>query len=161
LEPEHGAVIDQPVGLQDVMPTLLDAAGVAIPDSVDGRSVLPLARGEQPSWRPFLHGEHHGRGTALWSEYAPGHQYLTDGREKYIWYPSGGEEHFFDLARDPQELHNLADVAEAASRLAIWRGRMVEQLRDRPEGFVDGDRLVAGRPQLLPDELRPDLNRRA
>ena len=36
---------------------------------------------------------------------------------------------------------------------------MLEQLRNRPEGFVDGERLVAGRPQLLPDQIRPDVNR--
>ena len=163
LEPKNGAVIDEPVGLQDVMPTLLDAAGVAIPDSVDGRSVVPLARGERAAWRPYLHGEHHGgrkgRGSVRWSEHAPAHQYLTDGREKYIWYPADGHEHFFDLTRDPHELHNAINDPEAASRVAVWRRRMLEQLRDRPEGFVDGERLVAGRPQLLPDQIRPDVNR--
>ena len=44
-----GQVVDAPIGLQDVMPTLLDAAGLSIPASCTGRSVLPLMRGELPS----------------------------------------------------------------------------------------------------------------
>src|SRR5699024_11626050 len=60
--------------LQDIMPTLLDAADVSIPDTVDGRSVLPLARGESIGWRGYIHGEH-ARG-------AESHQFLTNGREK-------------------------------------------------------------------------------
>ena len=50
-----------PVGLQDVMPTLLDVAGCEIPESVTGSSVLPWMRGETPEWRDVLHGEHAGQ----------------------------------------------------------------------------------------------------
>ena len=57
----RGVVTDRPVGLQDVMPTLLDAAGLPIPPSVTGRSVLPLMRGEDVAWRAALHGEHAGQ----------------------------------------------------------------------------------------------------
>ena len=52
------AVRNEVVELRDIMPTLLDCAGLPIPASVEGRSVLPLARGEAPDWRPYLHGEH-------------------------------------------------------------------------------------------------------
>ena len=38
-----------PVELRDIMPTMLEAAGVEIPDSVDGDSLLRLWRGE--GWR--------------------------------------------------------------------------------------------------------------
>ena len=46
-----GLSVDRPVGLQDVMPTILDAGGVPIPESVDGASVLPFMRGDSPAWR--------------------------------------------------------------------------------------------------------------
>ena len=160
LEPQPGAVVDQVVGLQDVMPTLLDAAGVPIPDSVDGRSLLPLLRGESPAWRPYLHGEHLSRTDSRFSRYAPGHQYLTDGLEKYIWYPTDGSEHFFDLVEDPQELTNAVNDPDAQDRVMLWRERLISELRDRPEGYVQDGALVAGRKQLLPHELRPELNRR-
>ena len=39
--------------------------------------------------------------------------------------------------------------------MAPWRGRLVEALRDRPERFVEGERLVAGRPH---DYLVPGRN---
>ena len=51
----------------------------------------------------------------------------------------------FDLEEDPRELHNLAGAAGEAGRLDAWRRRLVERLRDRPEGFVEGDHLVPGR----------------
>jgi arylsulfatase A-like enzyme len=41
-----GRVVDQPVRLLDVMPTLLDFAGLTGPRQMQGRSLLPLARGD-------------------------------------------------------------------------------------------------------------------
>ena len=136
-------VVDAPVGLQDAMPTLLDAAGLPVPDSCTGRSVLPLMRGESPSaaaWRDVLHGEHSGR----YPQHG-GMHYLTDGHSKYVWYSQTGDELLFDLDEDPQERHNLT-ASGAAGRLATWRRRLVEALRERPEGFVEGNALVPGRP---------------
>lgn len=128
------SVVERPVGLQDVMPTLLDLAGLDCPDSVDGRSVLPLARGEQTEWRKYLHIEH-----------APVHHSLTDGREKYVWFATDGREQFFDLDTDPRECHDLAVDPAGAGRLEPWRTRLIEELADRPEGFSDGSRLIPGR----------------
>jgi arylsulfatase A-like enzyme len=142
-----GGGVDLPVGLQDVMPTLLDAAGLPIPDSVTGRSVLPLMRGEQTAaggaggWRDVLHGEHSKR---YFDEESM--HYLVDGHTKYVWYSQTGDELLFDLDADPQERHNLLFKPDGEARVAPWRRRLVRQLRDRPEGFVDGDRLIPGRP---------------
>ncbi|MCW8132914.1 MAG: arylsulfatase [Planctomycetota bacterium] len=140
MECRSGVRAEQVVGLQDVMPTMLDAAGVPVPEGVDGRSVLPIMRGETPAWREFLHGEHAG---CYRNE--DGVQYLTDGREKFIWYTQTGREQFFDLAADPQECRDLIRSAPHAPRVDLWRKRMAAQLKDRPEGFSDGANLVAGR----------------
>lgn len=131
-------VRDDVVELRDVFPTLLDVAGVAAPASLDGRSVLPLTRGESVLWREWLHGEHTAFGQSI--------QWLTDGVEKYIWCSGSGVEQFFDLAADPQELRDLGRDPAAADRVTGWRGRLVETLADRPEGFVADGQLVAGRP---------------
>ena len=125
------------------MPTVLEAAGVEVPDSVDGRSLLPLMRGETENWRPFLHGEH-----AACYRLEQGNHYLTDGRWKYAWFSHTGREQLFHLADDPHELHDLAGRAEHADALALWRQRLIERLRGRPEGFSDGQRLIPGRPHL-------------
>jgi arylsulfatase A-like enzyme len=128
-------VVEKPVGLQDVMPTVLDLAGLPVPDSVEGRSVLPLARGQDAAWREFIHIEH-----------APVHQSLTDGREKYIWFTADGREQFFDLAEDPHECRDLADDPAHAEKLGRWRRLLIRELEGRPEGFTKSGELVPGRP---------------
>jgi arylsulfatase len=138
---KQASVVDLPATHADLMPTLLDMAGVDIPDSVDGRSLLPLMRGESVPWREYLHIEH-----------APHHQALTDGQEKYLWHPADGREQFFDLASDPTECHDLAADPGHADRVQLWRRRLIEELAGRPEGFTrdceqsHGGRLIAGRP---------------
>ena len=126
---------DQVVGLQDVMPTVLDAAGIAPPDGITGQSVLEAVKGEP--WREFFHGEHspcYSIDSAM--------QYLTDGKEKFIYFPTTGEEQFFDLTDDRTERHNLADVPAHAERVALWRRRLIDLLGRRPDGFSDGQKLL-------------------
>ena len=132
---QRGSVVDLPVCLEDVMPTLLDMADVPLPETIEGRSLLPLMRGEKVEWRPHLHIEH-----------SPEHQTLTDGREKYIWFVGDGREQFFDLTADPEERHDLIGDPARADRIAHWRALLVEELTGRPEGFADGERLIPGRP---------------
>jgi len=131
-ELQAGTVVDAPVSLEDVMPTLLE---------------LPLLRGEPVAWRPYLHIEH-----------APLHQSLTDGRTKYVWWVRDGREQLFDLVSDPFERHDLASDAQQHDRLSQWRERLVSALAERPEGFVKDGRLQAGvdyRP-VLPHALPKD-----
>jgi arylsulfatase len=138
---EPGRVINQPVCLEDVMPTLLDLAEISPPDRIDGRSLVPLMRGDESEFRSWLHLEH-GRGRArpelCWHA-------LTDGREKYIWFSEDGREQLFDLVHDPHELEDLATIDVASTRLARWRERLTSQLAGRPEGFVENGALIAGR----------------
>jgi hypothetical protein len=103
---------------------------------VDGCSFLPLVRGEAQDWRAHLHGEHLVFGQSI--------QWLTDGHEKYVWFSGTGHEQLFNLDDDPQELHDLAQQADSQERLAAWRERLVAELRDREEGFVQDGQLVAG-----------------
>lgn len=130
---ERNRVLDQPVELRDVMPTLLDAAGLPIPESVDGTSLLTLARGETKGWREFLMGEHTHSYAWRWDH---GMQYVTDGREKYIWFHKSDRERFFNLVEDPLELHDLSKDPGAQPRIAIWRKRLarVNEERGDPRG---------------------------
>ncbi len=127
--------VNAPATHADIMPTLLDMLNIDIPDSVDGLSLYPHMRGETPAqWREALHIEH-----------APYHQALTDGHEKYIWWPTDGREQLFDLDTDPTELQDLAPKAEHADRLSTWRERLVQRLANRTEGFVEKGKLVPGK----------------
>ena len=128
-------VFDNVVGLQDVMPTILDVAGVDIPDSVTGQSVMDAIRGKD--WREFIHGEH----SPCYCNDEAMH-YLTDGKEKFVYLPATGEERFFDLVKDRQELKNLVKAPEYADRVALWRKRLIDKLTARGDGFADGEKLL-------------------
>ncbi len=141
-----------PVTLTDLYPTILEIAGAPVPGRTEGRSLLPLAGGaENIEGREYVHSEH----AACYSE-DNGNQFLTDGREKYIWFPLSGREQLFDLSADPDELHDLAGEAGHRDRLELWRSRMVKQLAPRKQdGLSDGKKLIAGKrvPQVRPELL--------
>ncbi|MFH0939118.1 MAG: arylsulfatase [Planctomycetota bacterium] len=132
--------IDAPVELRDVMPTFLEAAGVSAPESLDGASLLPLCRGENATWREYIHGEHSvGQDSNHW---------ITNGKEMYVWYSQSGEEQYFDLNNDPSNLKNL--VREKSDRVTYLRAKLVEELDGREECYVKRKKLVAGRmPQSI------------
>jgi arylsulfatase len=134
LDPKINREIDNLAGWEDIMPTFLDVAGAPIPDTVEGRSVLPLLRGETDGWRETYHGEH---SPCYHPENA--NQFLTDETWKFIWNPINGEEQLFNLKSDPNECVNLA--ASEPDTLALWRGRLATHLKDRSEGFSDGTNL--------------------
>lgn len=133
-----GSVKTDVVELRDVMPTVLEAAGVQIPDSVEGISLWNTALKENatPEVREYLHGEHTlGEASSHW---------IITRDEKYIWYSQTGEEQYFRIAEDPDELHNLIGSEASKERVAALRGLLIQELQDREEGFVREGRLVTG-----------------
>lgn len=141
---QTGIEVPEAVELMDIMPTILDLCGVEIPEELDGLSLLPTMRRE-PLGREFIHGE-----CARLETIDSGMQYLTDGKTKYIWYPALGMEQVFDLEHDPQELHNLAAEDGSQELVALWRGRLMERLEGREEGFVvDGKLAKLNGPTVL------------
>lgn len=96
-------VDDRLVGLVDVMPTLLDLAGIPAPPTAEGLSMVGTAR------RDVLTGDTLENNGAC--------RMAHDGRHKLIWYPAGNRFHLFDLARDPGECEERsADPDYAAVR---------------------------------------------
>ncbi len=134
-----GLRCQQPVCLEDVMPTLLELAGVARPEVLDGVTLVPVLRGEDCVIRPWLHFEH----APCYSKAQAFHA-LTDGHFKYIWRPTDGTEHLFDLDTDPREEHDLSEDAARRQTLETWRTTLTERLAPRPEGFSDGSQLIPG-----------------
>ncbi len=133
-------VSEAPVGLQDILPTCCELAGIETPAHVTGRSLVQLAKGQEDAdFRNWLHGEH-----SVMGDQHPGMHYLTDGQHKYIWF-NDGREQLFDLAQDPNELRDLAAEPADQDRLVAWRERLIKRLEGRPEGFSDGKQLIPGR----------------
>jgi len=139
---------EQTVGLQDVMPTILECCGVEPPDGMTGESVLKAVRGEP--WREFFHGEH-----SPCYDPSEAMQFLTDGKEKYIWFPITGNEQFFDLVNDREELHDLAKKPQCAEKVALWRQRLIELLGKRGDGFSDGEKLIVREDRYGPRAVVP------
>lgn len=140
-----GTVCGSVVELRDVMPTLLDLAGIPFVVSksmMDGRSMMPLVRDTSAGIRSYLHGEH-TLGDAS-------NHYIVTEHDKYIWYSQSGKEQYFDLSSDPHELHDLIKEPAYRERITELRGYLITELAGREEGYSDGTALITGRtPQLL------------
>src|SRR5690606_6956512 len=123
---EAGSTITSMVRNIDVAPTILDLAGVAAPPGMDGRSVLPLLRGEPTSWETELLYEYY------WEDafpQTPTVLALRDARYKYIYYHGVWDRpELFDLQRDPEERHNLAADSAQANRVTTMRTRLFDHL---------------------------------
>jgi arylsulfatase A-like enzyme len=118
------------------MPTLLEIANAEVPKEVEGQSVLPLAKGEDTSWREYLHGEHQ-------YGYFSNHYIVTE-KDKYVWYSQTGMEQYFNLEEDPQELHNAAEDEKYKERVGTLRNALIKELTGREEGYTDGEKLIPG-----------------
>ncbi len=136
--------IDAPVELRDILPTFLDVADVTIPADMDGRSLLPLAKGTETNWRKYLDLEHA-------TCYSDDNYWcaLTDGKIKYVWRIHTGTEELFDLTKDPQELHNAVNDKKYKKQLEEMRNEMIRHLSERGEEFVKDEQLVVREKTML------------
>ena len=113
-----GSRSNQPVGLIDIYPTLLDLCGVEPPEPLDGRSLVPLLRD------PAL-----GTGRALLTTFDPGNTSLRTEHWRYIRYADGSEE-LYNLHTDPNEWNNLAGSEQHAERMRTLRRMLSKRLAE-------------------------------
>ncbi len=123
-----GVADDRLVGMQDIMPTLLGLAGIAVPESCTGRSMVTDAR------RATLYGE------AL--EGAKATRMIHDGRHKLVWYPAGNHLQLFDLQDDPRELVDLAASPGHAGIRAALTASLIAELHGEDLAWVRDGALV-------------------
>ncbi|MFW5828718.1 MAG: sulfatase-like hydrolase/transferase [Planctomycetota bacterium] len=130
----RGEIREQPVLLQDVMPTVLDMAGLPIPESCDGISQLPVLRDANARVREYAFGAYYhdvtlGIGAALDNAtYC-----IHDEQWKYIYNVEGGIEHLFRVA-DRHDEYDLAQDPAQTQRLHQYRERLRDQLRRHGDG---------------------------
>ncbi len=131
-----------PVALMDVAPTVLELLGIgveALGEGLDGRSLLPLARGEAD---PSVTERELALGRVL---YGPVQWGSLSGTKKYL--SSKGREQLYDLRADPTEQHDLAEVGAnlSSGRAALARstGRdVVQAIRLTPLGRANREIAV-------------------
>lgn len=81
---KRGVISSALVGHVDIMPTILDYAGLPIPGTVEGKSLRPVLEGKAKDvGREFIVSEHNAHGGGP-QEYYPARS-ITDGRYRYIW----------------------------------------------------------------------------
>jgi len=117
-----GRVIIEPALNLDLAPTLLEMAGVPVPEKMQGRSLVPLMRNPTRPFRTEVFCEH------LWNHpQIPRTEALRTGGWKYIRYMDHPEyEELYDLTDDPDESRNLASDPGQSSRLQNMRRRCRE-----------------------------------
>lgn len=105
----------------DIAPTLLDLAGVPAVPSMQGRSLLPFLRGENPKWRTEWFYEHVFAAQG-WISPTDG---VRSGNWKYVRYPKESPvfEELYDTASDPLEQRNLARDPQHSATLNRLRKR--------------------------------------
>ena len=93
----------------DVLPTMLDYAGIPLPDNLAGRSLRPIIENPDTSFREFLYAE---------IAPDPAHpervgRMIRNRNYKYVLYSYGNpNEQLFDLKADPGEMDNLASSSK-------------------------------------------------
>jgi len=122
--PNHfraGVQSDALVELTDIAPTLLELAGLPIPDHVQGRSLLPSLNGDASPdhHRDFVRCEYYD---ALDQPDASFATMYRDDRYKLVVYHGHGLGELYDLHNDPGEFHNLwDDPAHQARKLDLMQ----------------------------------------
>jgi arylsulfatase A-like enzyme len=117
---DAGAVDDHLVQNLDYAATFLELAGVAVPSAMQGRSLVPLLRGESPTeWRDAIYYHYYAYPSV---HMVPRHNGVRTANWKLVHYYPFDEWELFDLANDPDELVNLyADPAHVEQRDALVR----------------------------------------
>jgi arylsulfatase len=115
-------------GMQDVMPTLLDLAGIPVPDSCTGLSLV----GDEKHDTMYCEALENYCATRM----------ITDGRWKLIWYPAGNHIQLFNIESDPNELTDLAaDPASASTRDRLTTA-LVNELYGDDLNWIEGNKLI-------------------
>ncbi len=122
----------------DFAPTFLEAAGLPAPVDMQGRSFLPLLRGQSPrEWRTSMYYRYY--------HYPGDHQVqqhygVRTDRFKLIFFHRIDQWELYDLAKDPRELNNVysdPSYSKQVSKLKVELARLRKQLNDHDQ-FVDG-----------------------
>jgi arylsulfatase A-like enzyme len=141
-----GTVSDGMIINVDFAPTLLAAAGEKIPEDIQGRSFLPLLKGEQPKdWRTSMYYRYYHYPT---HHKVQPHYGVRTERFKLIFFNKINQWELYDLQKDPRELKNIySDPASAE----IVKSLKAELYRLKKE-FKDDDQFEKEIPKDDVDE---------
>lgn len=155
---QGGGRVTEVTSLVDLAPTLLDAAGLSVPSEMQGRSILPLLRGQRADWPEFgfiqISEAINGRAlrtkkwkygvTSTWAD-------TTEGTAlRYT------ETELYDLESDPYELCNLVGLAShrvTSDRLAAMLKEKIREVEHLDATIEPAELRQAGQRHVRPEEL--------
>jgi arylsulfatase A-like enzyme len=140
----------------DFAPTFLEAAGLPVPNDMQGSSLVQLLKGERPAnWRSsFYYRYYHDPG----DHNTRAHYGLRTETHKLIYFWKKNQWELYDLRNDPDELHNIYNDPAQQSLVANLKAelyRLKKELKDDdqfadkiPPNGVDGP--FPDKPRLPP-----------
>ena len=137
-----GTRVDTRAGLVDVLPTMLEAAGIAVPAEVQGESLLTMLAPAASRERPAYAASDYPHRTFGWSSL----QSLRTGKYLFVEAP---RKELYDQAADPKELNNLSAASTAVTNT----------LSSQLEAFRQKTSTTKEAPKVAPDPgLQERLN---
>ncbi len=121
-----GKVSEEMVSNVDIAPTFADMGAASIPSFVDGRSMLPLAKGEPTTWRNFAYSAAWPKSEGVIGNYMKNWRQIRTTEFSYHYYPRTGEEELYDLKADPYQLKNLLYVGGISDEEAAIKAKYKE-----------------------------------
>lgn len=149
---DGGGRVKKLVSLIDLPPTLLDAAGIAVPEQMQGRSILPLLYAENAEWpeEVFVQISESCVGRAIrtkrwkYAVTAPDKNGYKDmNSDHYV------EEFLYDLKADPYELNNLIGLQTFGEVTKMLREKLIRRMVEAGEE----EPVIAPSPERVLQEL--------
>ncbi|RIK41529.1 MAG: sulfatase [Chloroflexi bacterium] len=155
-----GKVVDALVSHLDLFPTLCDLLNIAPPSWLQGKSIMPLIRGEQAEINEEIFAEvtYHAAYEPQRAVRTRRYKYIRrfakrtepvlpncdDSLSKEVWLAHGwatrqlAHEQLYDLIFDPNEAHNLADDPAYRSIIDEMRGRLERWMKETDDPLLQG-----------------------
>ncbi len=157
---QGGQVSDALVSHIDIFPTLCDLLAIPAPDWLQGRSLLPLIRGEQSEINEAIfaevtyHAAYEPQRAVRTKQYKYIRRYTDqptpvlpncdDGLSKTLWIEQGwrtrpvAREQLYDLRFDPNEANNVLDAPAYAPILEEMRTRLNRWMQETDDPLLSG-----------------------
>jgi N-acetylglucosamine-6-sulfatase len=120
-----GGGSDQMVLNVDLAPTLLDAARLPVPESMQGKSLKPVLENRDVALRESIHLEYYKD----FPYRVPEYDAVRTGRFLYVEYRGGKKPELFDIQKDPRTLQNIIDSPEGKEALPELKEKLREYVR--------------------------------
>ncbi len=169
-----GKVIDSLVSVIDVFPTICELLDIEKPVWLEGKSIMPLIRGEKDEIRDAVYSQvnYHASYEPMRSVRTKRWKYIRrygdkktpvlpncdDGLTKTFWMENGWKDHIlpeeelFDIYFDPHERRNLAGDPQHSGILLEMQHKLAEQMK------ASGDPMMKGFIKAPPDARLNDAN---